>query len=236
MIKEYFEEARLNITPLQKSNLYLNSKYQKQLLRNTKMIQIQNMYPSIFVQMFDLGYLPKSEEPYINKIKKWLNRKELGLLESLSNIQLQELRTFKNAYYGNLYRRNQELCKLLVEYVHVFYSKLVDKLSPSDITESTSLIYFDVDVMFLEDNNKLIKLVSEHLDEVDLEYDILDVDYLYIEGLKKYIWTSPSGIEVKGMRSNKRSNQFRRVKDNASLLEEIIKRERRNDRIDELLK
>lgn len=227
MIKDYIEQARLNITPLQKTNVYVSPLYQKELKKNVKSISFENMYPTIFKQMFDNGYLPKSEEPYIKRIERWLMRKELKLDESLTREQHQDLRTFKNAYYGNLYRRNPEYCRLLTEYINVFYTNLLN------ITKEINLIYYDTDEIFVKEINK--DIINE-LDKLNIPYTINDVNYLYVEGLKRLIWTNPhGGIEVKGMRSNKRTNRYRNASHNADLLEEIIRREMRNDRLDKIL-
>lgn len=230
MIKEHFEEAKLNITPLQKSNIYLNNKFSKQLLKGVKVINFENMYPSIFKQMFDNGYLPESEEPYIKRIEKWLTRKETGLDRKLSTQQFQELRTFKNAYYGNLYRRNPEYCKLLVEYIHVFYSKINEDKNFYE----ENLIYYDVDSIFLKDEEPII----DYLNELNIPYSVNDVNYLYIEGLKRLIWTNKfGGVEVKGMRANKRTNRYKNAlsRSNSELMEDIIRREMRNDKLDKIL-
>lgn len=226
MIKEYFEEARLNITPLQKINVHVSPLYKKELTKDVKSITFENMYPTIFKQMFDNGYLPKSEEPYIKRIEKWLTRKENGLDRHLSVQAYQDLRTFKNSYYGNLYRRNPEYCQLLTEYINVFYTNLKNILGDD-------LIYYDVDQIFIKEvNDDLIDL----LNKLDITYSINDVHYLYIEELKRLIWTNThGGIEVKGMRSSKRANRYRHASRNADLLEEIIRREMRNDRLDKIL-
>lgn len=237
MIKEYIEQSKLNITPLQKNNVYLNEKFGKQLMKDMKVITFDNMYPTIFKQMFDNGYLPKSEEPYIKKIESWLTRKETGLDKTLSIQQFQELRTFKNSYYGNLYRRKPEYCQLLTEYINVFYTKLKEKLELDG--NKDKLIYYDVDTIFIKSINKSdinghIDII-QHIGDLEIPYNIVSVNYLYIEGLKRLIWTNPnSGIEVKGMRSRV-GKYMNGGKTNAELMEDIIRREMRNDKLDKIL-
>ena len=229
MIKEYFEEAKLNITPLQKINIHLNNKFSKQILKGVKVINFENMYPTIFKQMFDNGYLPESEEPYIKKIESWLTRKQTGLDKKLSPQQCQDLRFFKNAYYGNLYKRNPEYCNLLVEYINVFYSKInEDKKFYEE-----NLIYYDTDSIFLKDEEPII----DYLNELNIPYEINDVNYLYIEGLKRFIFTNKlGGVEVKGIRSNKKTNRYKNaLKSNSELMENIIRREIRNDKLNKIL-
>ena len=227
MIKEYIEQARLNITPLQKVNVYLSEKYEQKLTKDVKSITFENMYPIIFKQMFDNRYLPKSEEPYIKRIERWLTRKETGLYKEMSTQTYQELRTFKNAYYGHLYRRNPEYCQLLTEYINVFYTNL------KKVVKDDNLIYYDTDTIFVKEIND--DIINE-LNKLDIVYYIDDIRYIYVEGLKRLIWTNPyGGIEVKGMRSSKRASRYKYASKNADLLEEIIRREMRNDTLEKIL-
>ena len=100
------------------------------------------------------------------------------------------------------------------------------------VVKDDNLIYYDTDTIFVKEIND--DIINE-LNKLDIVYYIDDIRYIYVEGLKRLIWTNPhGGIEVKGMRSSKRASRYKYASKNADLLEEIIRREMRNDTLEKI--
>lgn len=179
MIKKLIELAKEKSKKQQTNSKYLNINYQSKIIKDVKLIKIDQLHPNILVQMYEEGLLNKMNTSDIERIKSYINDERDGYLFT--------------SFFGTLYIRNPEISQLVLAYIESFYDDLKKELIPMNLSDD--LIYYDVDRIILKN---LTKTVLDKIDSLNIKYRIVDVEYIWIDRIKKYIYLVDGEFSMRG--------------------------------------
>jgi hypothetical protein len=189
---------------IKKNILYVNDEYKKILLDDLIKVDINSLYPNILIGLFNVGLIDKKWEKDINKTEWFLkNRSKLKLG---NNSDYLKYKIHTNSLY------NKIGTPLVVEYLHLFYSDLIEKYK-------NDIIYIDVDLIILKDGVN----IDRDLNLMNFNFSKSKVDNFYFTGKKRYVIYSEGLLEHRGFTINKKD-----------LLQDI-KSEIRNKRLNKIL-
>lgn len=215
MIKRILEQVDQNKITNATATCYINKPRYNTLTIKKNLVQIDfnSLYPHILIQMYDEGLLPL-EKDNIDNIRYLIeNREEIKKNES----NYYQLKVTVNSYWANLYRRDITKANIVVEYLTKFYNELLYK-------HNDNIIYIDADMIIIEKLDNII----EKIEELNVPYNITDINYLYLMSKKRYAYTDNNGrIIIKGY-SPSRDHK------NIQELESMIKSHIREDKLIEL--
>lgn len=205
LLKEYIDQlpTGLEWNPFDfvKKNIHwLNQSAKDVLLEDLIKIDFNSLYPNILVGLFNEGLLDIKFKQDIEKLQWFLERR--GEIKRLSRDEYLKWRTFANSLYTKV------KSPLVVEYLHLIYTDILKE-------HLEDIIYIDVDMIICKKDIDTSKIPTSS--------EKSEVEYFYIENLKKYIIFTDGQLETKG------HGRFTK-KD----LLQLVKREIRTRRLDKL--
>jgi len=213
MIKEY-------ISKLGKQNeviatVYLNDINKGKLHKDLICVSLNVLYPNIILQLYD-NFVINIGKAEAEKIRWFLKNK--STLKSVSTNEYGEWKIFINSFFGGKELNKQEQI-FVTEYINLFYEDLIKEFQDD-------IIYIDTDMLFIKPK----PIILECIKKLDIPFDYIESPYFWIESKKRLIYTLNNGeIESKGF-SYKRESLLERKK----VIEDIIKSEMRNDKLNEI--
>jgi len=191
---------------IKKNILYVNDEYKKILLDDLIKVDINSLYPNILIGLFNVGLIDKKWEKDINKTEWFLkNRSKLKLG---NNSDYLKYKIHTNSLY------NKIGTPLVVEYLHLFYSDLIEKYK-------NDIIYIDVDMIILKEGAS----IDSDLEMMNFDFHFSPIDEFYIENKKRYFIYSEGELTYKGFRPGLKRDMLLRE----------IKSEIRNKRLNKIL-
>lgn len=205
LLKEYIDklptDLEWNPFDFVKKNIHwLNQSAKDVLLEDLIKIDFNSLYPNILVGLFNEGLLDIKFKKDIEKLQWFLERREE--IKRLSRDEYLKWRTFANSLYLKV------KSPLVVEYLHLIYTDILKEYSED-------IIYIDVDMIICKKDIDASKIPTSS--------EKSEVEYFYIENLKKYIIFADGQLETKG-------HKLFTKKD----LLQLVKREIRTRRLDKL--
>jgi hypothetical protein len=193
-------------THIKKNILYVNDEYKDILLDDLIKVDINSLYPNILIGLFNEGLIDKKWETDINKTEWFLkNRSKLKLGD---NNDYLKYKIHTNSLYSKI------RTPLVVEYLHLFYSDLIEKYK-------NDIIYIDVDLIILKDGVN----IDKDLNLMNFNFSKSKVDNFYFTNKKRYVIYSEGVLEHRGFKDDI----------NKKNLLQDIKSEIRNKRLNKIL-
>jgi len=196
MVKRYLDEINLNKTQGHRT-CYVNNPRYNLLKIHSDVVRIDftHLYNRVLIQMDDEGLIP-DEKVNIESIKFLLSIKEDVEESDMSN-----WRYVFNSIWSRVFQRNRNGANIVCDYLHHFYQELLYK-------NNNEIIYIDTDSIILNELNQDVKKL---IDELELPYKIVDVDYFYLIAKKRYAYTDENhNIKIKGL-LKKELNRFEKL-------------------------
>jgi hypothetical protein len=165
--------------------VWINSLFIEILTSDVKMLTFESLYSSLIVRLYDGGYIPKSEERQIEKIKYYLDNKTV--LKLTDTNKYEELRVFTNGYYGRLGYWNKNLSDLVTQYTYQMWEDILDRNKTSN---KITIVYIDTDRIFFKGDLDLF--------DIDFKYEIENIDQIYFKRVKQYIISKDGLISKRG--------------------------------------
>jgi hypothetical protein len=191
---------------IKKNILYVNDEYKKILLDDLIKVDINSLYPNILIGLFNVGLIDKKWEKDINKTEWFLkNRSKLKLGDQNDYLKY---KININSLYSKI------RTPLVVEYLHLFYSDLIEKYK-------NDIIYIDVDLIILKDGVN----IDKDLELMNFNFSKSKVDNFYFTNKKRYVIYSEGVLEHRGFKDDI----------NKKNLLQDIKSEIRNKRLNKIL-
>ena len=212
MIKEY-------ISKLGKQNeviatVYLDDINKGKLHKDLICVSLNGLYPNIILQLYDNFVIDINKESAY-KIRWFLKNK--STLKSVSTNEYGEWKIFINSFFGKKLNKQEQI--FVTEYINLFYEDLIKEFQDD-------IIYIDCDMLFIKPK----PIILEWIKKLDIPFDYIESPYFWIESKKRLIYALNNGeIESKGF-SYKRESLLERKK----VIEDIIKSEMRNDKLNEI--
>lgn len=223
MIQEVLQETcrvvednyEIDTQPTLYGTCWLNENEQRKLHKDVYKIELNSLYPNVLMQLYENNIVTLDENDY-KRMKYFINNRKEFLDEHTIEEYTQE-KVWVNSYYGRLYRSQPMIAYYITEYVNQFHKFLLKKWEDN-------IIYIDVDTIIVKDNLTSIKWDVEDL---KIPFDIEDVKHYYLKSKKRYAYNIGNQIVVKGFR-DRDIVQYEELKN-------LIVREVRNDKLDDLL-
>jgi hypothetical protein len=191
---------------IKKNILYVNDEYKDILLDDLIKVDINSLYPNILIGLFNEGLIDKKWEKDINKTEWFLKNKINLKIADKDNYLKYKIHT--NLLYSKI------RTPLVVEYLHLFYSDLIEKYK-------NDIIYIDVDMIILKDGVN----IDKDLELMNFNFSKSKVDNFYFTSKKRYVIYSEGLLEHRGFEDNI----------NKKNLLQDIKSEIRNKRLNKIL-
>lgn len=161
---------------------WLNEDYKEILLEDVNLLTFTTLYANIIVGLYDYGYLVKRESNNIERIRYFLQNKELIKTENI--IYIQE-KTFVNSYYVYLYQKyGQSYTGLVTKFMYLFYTDFIKE-------NKDNLVYIDVDNIFYINDIKM---------DIGLEFFLEKCEFFQINYKKRYVSCINGVYKLKGYR------------------------------------
>jgi len=191
---------------IKKNIIYINDEYKFILLDNLVKYDLISLYPNILIGLFNVGLIDKKWEKDINKTEWFLKNKINLKIADKDNYLKYKIHT--NLLYSKI------RTPLVVEYLHLFYSDLIEKYK-------NDIIYIDVDMIIL----KVGVNIDKDLELMNFNFSKSKVDNFYFTSKKRYVIYSEGLLEHRGFEDNI----------NKKNLLQDIKSEIRNKRLNKIL-
>jgi hypothetical protein len=124
--------------------------------------------------MWDEGLLPESEKEDIEKLK-------------LSHTDL--YRYHFHSYFASLYKRGLDSGEFALSYASSFYDNLIK-------TALNDIIFIDSEKIYCVN---LSPIILHQLKDLNIDYKIINLEYLWIESRRKFVYIKNGKVVFKGL-------------------------------------
>ncbi len=190
---------------IKKNIIYINDEYKFILLDNLVKYDLISLYPNILIGLFNVGLIDKKWEKDINK-SEWFLKNKINL--KIADKDYLKYKIHTNSLYSKI------RTPLVVEYLHLFYSDLIEKYK-------NDIIYIDVDMIILKEGVS----IDSDLEMMNFDFHFSLIDEFYIENKKRYVIYSEGELTYKGFSPGLKIDMLLRE----------IKSEIRNKRLNKIL-
>jgi hypothetical protein len=174
MLKNLIERAKEKLKLRQSPIFFLNRPKTKKMFKNVKVVEFQSLYNQILIQMWDEGLLPESEKEDIEKLK-------------LSHTDL--YRYHFHSYFAGLYKRGLDSGEFALSYASSFHDNLIK-------TALNDIIFIDSEKIYCVN---LSPIILDQLKDLNIDYKIINLEYLWIESRRKFVYIKNGKVVFKGL-------------------------------------
>lgn len=174
MLKNLIESAKEKLKLRQRPTFFLNYSKTKKVFKNVKLVELQSFYSQILIQMWDEGLLPESEKEDIEKLK-------------MSHID--EFKYHFHSYFGSIYKRGLDSGEFALSYASSFHENLIK-------TALNDIIFIDSEKIYCVN---LSPIILDQLKDLNIDYRIINLEYLWIESRRKFVYIKNGKVIFKGL-------------------------------------